>query len=330
MSQELIVAIVAIIAVLLIGLMVVGFAKALRTLGVRAPSMAPLRGRIRRSPDRVVEEAATPESPAADGPVPDTDGEPGIVIIGGQPIAWSGHAHADATTPPVVAMPVRPSDERPPTTAYRSRSRRQLGRASGFAIVGVAAIGVIALVVWSSISSGQQSGDVLAASTPSSSLGSGTPDASATPSETIVVPVPPASAVAALRGTAVINGRIAADGTNLRTTLARKGLSASDLAKALRVLAADAAAGIDLTSRMAPWTAASTVQTGLANFYSTIASTARDGLHAPLSDLAAYRSTAKAMLKAVAGLGTIDAASRALAASAGLELPSIAVPSTAP
>ncbi len=50
---------------------------------------------------------------------------------------------------------------------------------------------------------------------------------------------------------------------------------------------------------MAPWTAAASVQAGLTDFYTTMATTARDGLHAPLADLAAYRATAKAMLKVV-------------------------------
>ncbi len=105
------------------------------------------------------------------------------------------------------------------------------------------------------------------------------------------------------------------------TTLERKGVSANELAKGLRALAADAASGIDLTSRMAPWTAAASVQAGLTDFYTTMATTARDGLHAPLADLAAYRSTAKAMLEVVAGLDAVDTASRSLAVSVGLDLP---------
>ncbi len=143
------------------------------------------------------------------------------------------------------------------------------------------------------------------------------------PATNPVTPGVPPAAAAALSGTIVINSRIAADAVTLRTTLESQDGSANDLAKALRTLAADAAAGMDLTSRMAPWTAATSVRAGLDDFYSSMATTARDGLHASLADLSAYRSTAKAMLAVTAGLDTVDASSRTLAATVGLDLPSL-------
>ena len=135
----------------------------------------------------------------------------------------------------------------------------------------------------------------------------------------------PPVAVSALSGTAVVNGRIAVDTATLAAALGYSGTSTIDIARALRSLAADAALGEDLSARMAPWKDALPVKTRLDGFYGALADTARDAFRSSLSDGAAYRQAGTRMLTALAGLGEVDAASRSLATSVGLELPPVVV-----
>ncbi|MFL5674748.1 MAG: hypothetical protein ACJ779_07060 [Chloroflexota bacterium] len=130
----------------------------------------------------------------------------------------------------------------------------------------------------------------------------------------------PVASVSALSGTAVVNGRITADATTLAQALRRSNATAIELARALRSLAADAALGVDLAGRLQPWTEAADVRVGLDDFYRTMADTARQGLRSSLTDDAAYRRAASAMLAVLRKLGDIDARSRALAGTVDLEL----------
>jgi len=140
----------------------------------------------------------------------------------------------------------------------------------------------------------------------------------------------PASAISALTATAVVNGRIAADGASLTATLAMKGATTSQISRTLRSLAADAALGIDLTGRMAGWSVAALTTSKLDTFYQAITATARDGLRVSLSNTRSYRATAASMLRVLATLDEVDAASRGLAATVGLELPPVLAGSAAP
>jgi hypothetical protein len=135
----------------------------------------------------------------------------------------------------------------------------------------------------------------------------------------------PTIAMAALSGTAVVNGRITVDAATLRTTLSSRA-STSDIARALRSLAADAALGSDLTGRLARWPDAGPVAAQLDAFYRSMAKTARDGLRYSLSDNGSYRSTGAEMLKVLTGLRAVDAASRTLAGTVSLELPPVDQP----
>src|SRR4029077_14813261 len=121
-------------------------------------------------------------------------------------------------------------------------------------------------------------------------------------------------------GTAVVDGRIAVDAATLSATLGRSNASSIELARALRSLAADAALGIDLASRLAPWTDAAQVQSGLDDFYRAMAQEARTGLRASLNDTGAYRKAGAKMLTVLSTLASVDAKSRELAGTIGLEL----------
>jgi hypothetical protein len=196
-----------------------------------------------------------------------------------------------------------------------------LGFAFGMLIGGVATASVITLSLRGPVAAATPSASVEPSAAASASPSSG-PVAAAT--------APPA-AVSALSGTAVVNGRIAVDAETLTNTIAKKGVTTIEIARALRSLAADAALGIDLTDRMASWPDAAPAATKLDDFYRAIATTARDGLRASLSDGGAYRAAATSMLATLKGLRDVDAASRALAATVGLELPPVsAIESEAP
>jgi hypothetical protein len=137
---------------------------------------------------------------------------------------------------------------------------------------------------------------------------------------------PPAGALAALSGTAVVNGRITADAATLAETLSRKGATTIEVARALRSIAADAALGLDLTGRLAQWSDAAPVMTQLDKFYRAAAETARVALRASLADAAGYRRAGAEMLKVLKSLGAVDSASRTLASTVGVELPPLATP----
>ena len=134
------------------------------------------------------------------------------------------------------------------------------------------------------------------------------------------------AAVSALSGTAVVNGRIAVDAVTLKSTLRDTRASASDLARALRSLAADAALGIDLTDRLAPWRDAAVVTADLETFYRRMADSATTSLRLSLDDTAGYRRAGAQMLTVLGGLRAVDAASRVLAATLNLDLAPVAVP----
>jgi hypothetical protein len=139
-------------------------------------------------------------------------------------------------------------------------------------------------------------------------------------------PAAPAGAVAALRGTAVLNGRISVDAAALQAALSSRGTRTIDIARAMRALAADAVLGTDLTSRIAPWAEAKDEGARLAAFYDAMTTTARAGLQASLTNGAAYRAAGEEMLTVLGALDEVDGALRALAATIDVDLPPVAVP----
>ncbi len=96
-----------------------------------------------------------------------------------------------------------------------------------------------------------------------------------------------------------------------------------DIALILRSLASDAAIGSDLAAQLRTWDEATPLASDRAGFYASISAIAHDGLRAAMSDKKKYRATAKAMLGTLKGLAALDAASRSLAVTAGIELPDV-------
>ena len=155
--------------------------------------------------------------------------------------------------------------------------------------------------------------------------------ASTAPTAVGAVPVPgvPQAAIAALSGTAALNSRIAVDTDTLGSTVTATDATSTEIARGIRALAADAALGIDLTARLATWRDAGPAMADLNDFYRTMAESARVALRASPTDTAAYRKAGGQMLTVLAGLGSVDATSRTLAATIDLELPPLTAPGQA-
>lgn len=155
--------------------------------------------------------------------------------------------------------------------------------------------------------------------------------ATAAPAPSVGVPAPaaPAAAVAALERTAEMNARLAAQAPILQAALAEPSLDTFAVAGALRSMTADAAYAAGAAERLAAWDDAAVVSAGLASLYADIRATSLEALAKSLSSESAYRTAATRMLAVLAGLGPLDAASRELAAGAGVELPVVPLPGAA-
>jgi hypothetical protein len=136
----------------------------------------------------------------------------------------------------------------------------------------------------------------------------------------------PSNAVSALRQSTFLNQRVISDAARLTAVLAEPRPSGSEIAPILRSLASSAAFGARLAPTVGEWDKGAAVSQDLTIFYADIAGTANEGLSASLADSRSFVATARQMLKILAGLDGIDAASRTLAGSADIELPPLEAP----
>ena len=135
----------------------------------------------------------------------------------------------------------------------------------------------------------------------------------------------PGSSVPALTRSALgqalaINERLAASSTELAAALAAHKFDAFAVSEILRTMSTDAVVGLSLTTYIASWSGGTQVSTDLASFYTSIQTTAGDGLSASVRNVTAYRTAGAAMVKLLGGLEAIDAGVRAAAAAAGVTL----------
>lgn len=152
------------------------------------------------------------------------------------------------------------------------------------------------------------------------------PVASAPAPTAAVDPGIPSAVASVLRQTALLNQRLATESGALVAALAVPEPSAVDIARALRALAATAAFGDRLAAEVAAWDDGATVAAGLVEFYAAVGATAREGLDASVTNTRAYVDAGAAMLSVIARLRALDADTRALAATAGIELPALVLP----
>jgi len=229
---------------------------------------------------------------------------------------------------PTCSRPLPVGTSRCPQCGTRligRRTARRVGTMAAAALVAVVAVavGISAVLAMSGGSSGTATVPSTAPSA-SGSTGTATPSVAVTPAP--ATPGIPAGAAVALSGTTLVNTRITQDGTALARLLADKGSSTIDVARAIRVVAADAQQGLDMTGRLAPWTEAATVAAQLDAFYRNLADTARDALRASLGDDRTYRQAGARLVTDIRKVEEVDAASRTLASSVGLQLPALGDP----
>ena len=158
------------------------------------------------------------------------------------------------------------------------------------------------------------------------------PPATATPIPTASpdsITIPPLARSALIQAVAM-NDRLASERSGLRTALAAPVFDASAVAQILRGVSADSLYGEQLAGYVQAWPGAGAVATTLSTFYATTHESAASGLLASVRNASAYRAAATAMVKQLDELPTLDAAMRAAAGAAGLELPAASGASIAP
>ena len=135
------------------------------------------------------------------------------------------------------------------------------------------------------------------------------------------IPAIPAAAASALRQSTTLNQRLLVDADRLATALASDRPSGAEIAPLLRALASTASFGDRLAPNVAQWPDGAAVSESLVTFYAAVGRVAGEGLTASLQNDRAYVDAGRKMLVVLGQLTGLDAASRALAASADLELP---------
>jgi hypothetical protein len=153
----------------------------------------------------------------------------------------------------------------------------------------------------------------------------------ATPAPTATAPtgIPPVigSGLTQIVGS---NGRLAASRTALQAALNDPAFDPSDVAQILRSVSAESIFAQQVAARLAGWPGSTAVGEELATFYGSVHDAAATGLLASVRNAAAYRSAATGMVRLLGDLTAMDAAARAVAAAAGIDLPAATRPSTAP
>lgn len=154
------------------------------------------------------------------------------------------------------------------------------------------------------------------------------PVASSTPVASVPVvvrptPVPtiPAASRSAISQAAALNSHFVGAANELRVALRAKDLDSAVVADVFRSLAADAAFGDDLASRLATWDQAYALSLDLSNAYGSVRSTAREGLGASITNDPAYRASAQKMLAVLADIAPLDRRLRELATAFDIKLP---------
>ena len=131
----------------------------------------------------------------------------------------------------------------------------------------------------------------------------------------------PAGVAAGILQVATVNERLERSAGALTSALAARGKRAASIAPILRKIAADVRSGESAAQRLASWEPARELVRDATTLYRSIAAIAADGLGAPFTDESAYVKTGRRMLTVLKRLGALDAATHAVAGTAGLGLP---------
>ena len=131
----------------------------------------------------------------------------------------------------------------------------------------------------------------------------------------------PAISASALSQALVVNSRLAGSTTAFESSLAAPKFDVLEVSQLLRDASSDSVIGLQLAQNLNNWSRGAAVGGQLTTFYSSVQSTAAEGLGASVRNEAAYRRAATAMVRLLGGLDPIDGEARTLAAGAGISLP---------
>lgn len=235
-----------------------------------------------------------------------------------------GEADANIFNCPRCARPLGVGTSRCPGCGSRLVAGVRLGRAVGFVAIGLligSAIGggtLAALTVMTRPAAGAdvQVPPVVTPSTAPMATAQTVPTVRPAPVDSTI----PSAALSALRQSAIVNQRLLTDAERLSAVLALRSPTGKDVAPILRSLAATAGFGDRVAPDIAAWEEGAAVSEGHITFYAAIGGAADDGLAASLSNDRAYVDAGRRMMKIIGGITDLDAASRALAATADIEL----------
>lgn len=241
-----------------------------------------------------------------------------------------GEADSEIFDCPTCSRPLASGTRRCPACSTRLIDGIKATKAAEFVIAGLLIGGLVgggtvgaAVAVTSSLARSTPT-DAAVGSPADPVLPSGAPAASA--EAPVIAPGMPAAAVSALRQSALLNDRLAAEGHRLVAALEASRPASVDIARALRALAANAAFGDRIAPDIGIIPEAVGISTALVDTYARIGATARAGLAASLNNTAAYVDAGEGMVDVLATLGALDAEARVIASQAGIELPPVSAP----
>lgn len=235
-----------------------------------------------------------------------------------------GEADANIFNCPRCARPLGVGTSRCPGCGSRLVAGVRLGRAIGFVVIGFLAgsalgggtVAAVSALTRPAAGADVQVPPVVTSSTAPTTTAQTAPTGRPAP----VDPTIPSAALAALRQSAIVNQRLLTDAERLSAVLASKSPTGKEVAPILRTLAATASFGDRIAPDIAAWEDGVAVSEGYVTFYAAIGGVADDGLAASVSNNRAYVDAGGRMMKILAGITALDAASRALAATADVEL----------
>jgi len=237
-----------------------------------------------------------------------------------------GEADANIFACPGCTRPLGTGTARCPGCGTRLVGGVKASRAVAYVGIGVTIGMIVSGGVMTVVSAINRPAAIVVADTPPVAVAPTEAPVVVEPPAPVVAPGIPNNAVSALRQSTLLNQRVLADAERLSAALAAAKPSSAEIAPILRSLASTASFGARLAPTVGEWDQADAISSDLAAFYADISGAARDGLSSSLASHRAYVAAAQRMLRIVAGLDRIDAATRVVAAAGNLELPPLSKP----
>jgi hypothetical protein len=131
----------------------------------------------------------------------------------------------------------------------------------------------------------------------------------------------PSISSSALVQAASVNERLSLAEATLRSALSASRFDAALVAQTLRTVSADTVYGQQLAGKIAAWPASASVGNNIGLAYNGIHDTAVEALVQSVTNTTAYKQSASAMIRLLAGLSAVDAQIAAVATANGVTLP---------